>query len=154
MYLVCDHSRSSLYQIYQHTFFRRRIGGSDAWRSKRKRGHQQHDARADDAEKDSFLHNKPTTASPRGSVSPAYSPQINPNASIKLEHWCCLPLREPQQRYSLRAAAAILVQITVFPPIMAAAVRSISEFSSAPNRMMMADIHIQIINPIAAPSEP
>jgi hypothetical protein len=53
-----------------------------------------------------------------------------------------------------RAAAVILAQITVFPPIMAAAVRSISEFSSAPNRMMMADIHIQIINPIAAPSEP
>ena len=32
--------------------------------------------------------------------------------------------------------------------------RSISEFSSAPNMMTIADIHIHIIRPIAAPSEP
>ena len=32
--------------------------------------------------------------------------------------------------------------------------RSISEFSSAPHSTMMADIHIHIIRPMAAPSEP
>ena len=41
------------------------------------------------------------------------------------------------------------------PTVVSSAVwRSISEFSSAPHSTMMADIHIHIIRPIAAPSEP
>jgi len=47
-------SCSAVDQIYQHGFFRRRLGGFDARRRQRKRGHKQHDARTDDAEKDSI----------------------------------------------------------------------------------------------------